>query len=138
MKITNRFLPAERVEMKRASKVMGRLVVGAGLFLSRTSVPAAEPVYSGSVRAAYDYRSLGEHEDHDAYGFWYFRGRRLADDKVEVYTSARLHGDLDGTTTSGYDPFGSINDDIEFRLLQFYVDIHAPDEAYGIRYSTLR
>lgn len=125
--------------MKNLSRKSPCLVlIGAGLFLYCAPVLGegpASPAYSGSFRASYDYRTLGDYEDHDAYGFWYYRARNLGDERVEIYTSGRLHADLDGATTSSYDPFGSISDDSasDIRLLQFYVDVHDPEKTRAIR-----
>ncbi len=133
--------PSERVQMKQASRVgLCTVLTGAGLFLFGTPAAGAEPatpVYSGSLRATYDYRSMGKYEDHDAYGYWYFRGRDLGDKLVDIYTSGRLHGDLDGTTSSEYDPFGSITDSSQgdLRLLQFYIDIHNREKSMAMRYG---
>lgn len=115
-------------------------LLGAGLFLFLSPAKAedtADPDFYGSLRAAYDYRSLGDYDDHDAYGFWHLRGRNLADKRVEIYTSGRLHSDLDGTSTDEYDPFGSIDDGAnnDLRLLQFYVDIHDRNNEKGLRYG---
>ncbi len=116
------------------------VLLGAGLLLSTDqgwADDAVEPVYSGSFSASYDYRGMGDYEDHDAFGFWSFRARKLADDRVELYTSGRLHSDLDGTTTSAFDPFGSISDtkDGQLRLLQCYADIHDRASEKHLRYG---
>lgn len=130
-----------RVEMKNLSRTrLCGTVLGAGivLFLSPAAgETTATPDFYGSLRAAYDYRSLGDYDDHDAYGFWHLRGRNLADQRVEIYTSGRLHSDLDGTTSDEFDPFGSIEDgsSSELRLLQFYVDIHDRKNEKGLRYG---
>jgi hypothetical protein len=113
-------------------------LLGAGLFLfssPATGEIAAVPDFSGSVRAAYDYRSMGGHDDQDAYGYWHLRGRNLADKHVEIYTSGRVHSDLDGTSSDYDDPFRSIDDDSDddLRLLQFYVDIHDRKNQKGAR-----
>ena len=112
----------------------------AGLFLFLASAFAEEPAkadFSGSVRGVYDYRSMGSSSDQDAYGYWYLRGRNLADKKVEIYTSGRIHSDLDGTTSSSYDPYGSIDDgsQSDIRLLQFYIDMHDPAKNMALRYG---
>ena len=115
-------------------------LLGAGLFLfsalARGETTAA-PDFYGSLRASYDYRSLGDYEDHDVYGFWHLRGRNLADKRVEIYTSGRVHSDLDGTSSDAYDPFGGIDDGSkgDLRLLQFYVDIHDRKNEKGVRYG---
>ncbi len=109
----------------------------AGLFLVFTGVHAEEQaemetpskaVYSGSFRGTYDYRSLGKYDDQDVYGYWYLRGRDLADERVDIYTSGRLHSDIDGTGSSyADDPFVGLDDTSRkdgYRLLQLYVDIH--------------
>lgn len=115
------------------------MLLTAGLFLYRAQALGEEPAnpdYSGSLRADYQYRALGSDADQDAYGYWYLRGRNLSDKRVEIYTSGRLHKDLDGTS-AGYDPFGSIDDGSqqEIRLLQFYVDIHDPENTKAMRYG---
>lgn len=115
-------------------------VLGAGIFLFPSPAAGeatATPDYSGSLRASYDYRSLGDYDDHDAYGFWHLRGRNLADKHAEIYTSGRLHSDLDGTSSDAYDPFGGIDDGSngDLRLLQFYIDIHDQDNEKGMRYG---
>ncbi len=127
--------------MKQVSRVgLCTVLIGAGLFSFGTPVAGAEPatpVYSGSLRATYDYRSMGDYEDHDVFGYWYFRGRDLGDKLVDIYTSGRLHGDLDGTTSSAYDPFSSITDGSQgdLRLLQFYIDIHNREQTMAMRYG---
>jgi hypothetical protein len=113
-------------------------LLGTGLFLFSSPAAgeiAAVPDFSGSVRAAYDYRSMGGHDDQDAYGYWHLRGRNLADKHVEIYTSGRVHSDLDGTSSDYDDPFRSIDDDSDddLRLLQFYVDIHDRKNQKGAR-----
>jgi len=113
-------------------------LLGAGLFLYGGTAAGQDgkaPVYSGSLRASYDWRNQGDYDDNDAYGYWYFRGRNLGDERVDVYTSGRLHSDLDGSGSSPYDPFRSLDDDSDFRLLQFYVDVHDPDQMIGVRYG---
>lgn len=115
------------------------VLLGAGLLLCAASAPAQEaavPVYSGVLRASHEYRALGDYDDNDAYGYWSFRGGNLADKQVDIYTSGRLHSDLDGTSSSSYDPFGSISDDSgELRLLQFYVDVHDPEAVNALRFG---
>lgn len=115
-------------------------LLSAGLFLFPSPAAgetAAAPDYSGSLRASYDYRSLGDYDDHDAYGFWHLRGRNLSDKHVDIYTSGRLHSDLDGTSSDAYDPFGSITDSSkgDIRLLQFYIDVHDKKNEKGVRYG---
>jgi hypothetical protein len=118
------------------------VLLGAGLFLCVSTAlgeedakpkPKPKPVYIGSVRGDYVFRKLGEYDDHDAYGYWYFRGRNMADKRVEIYTSGRLNSDLDGTTSSYDDPFRSIDDDSDVRLLQLYADIHDPKQRMTLR-----
>ncbi len=127
--------------MKDLSRIsLNVTLLGAGLFLFGASAfgkEAASPAYSGSLRATYDYRGMGDYEDHDAYSYWYFRGRDLGDELVDIYTSGRFHSDLDGTTSTAYDPFGSISDGSQgdFRLLQFYVDIHNREQSMAMRYG---
>lgn len=112
-------------------------LLAAGLFLifipaqAEEQAPVEKPSsasYSGSLRGTYDYRRLGSYDDHDAYGYWYLRGRNLADKRVDIYTSGRLHSDLDGTGKSyAADPFIGLDDTSRndgLRLLQLYVDIH--------------
>ena len=110
----------------------------AGLFYCAVSAQGEESdktAWSGSLRAAYDYRELGAYEDHDAYGFWSLRGRGLAGERAEVYASGRLHSDLDGTGGSSFDPFSSLDqssrDDV--RLFQLYVDLHSRDKEVRLR-----
>ena len=116
-------------------------LLGAGLFLFAAGAVGEEATrledYSGSVRGDYVYRNMGNYEDHDAYGYWHFRGRNLSDKRLEVYTSGRLHSDLDGTTSDSDDPFRSIDDPSggEIRLLQFYVDIHDRKGDKALRYG---
>ncbi len=118
-----------------------RILLSAGLAFgvlpSQGGEGSVQPDVSGSFRATYDYRGLGSYDDHDAYGFWYLRGRNLADKRVEIYTSGRLHSDLDGDSSSSYDPFGSIDDGEQgkLRLLQFYVDVHDPEKRMAMRYG---
>ena len=109
-------LSFQRVEMNAHVK-MSRCgyLLAAGLFLifipaqAEEQAPVEKPSsasYSGSLRGTYDYRRLGSYDDHDAYGYWYLRGRNLADKRVDIYTSGRLHSDLDGTGKSyAADPF---------------------------------
>jgi len=129
------------VEMKGFFKAsLSFTLFGAGLFLfpaPSAGEATATPDFYGSLRASYDYRSLGDYEDHDAYGFWHLRGRNLAEKRVEIYTSGRLHSDLDGTSSDAYDPFGSIDDGSksDLRLLQFYVDIHDKKNQKALRYG---
>ncbi len=115
----------------------------AGLFLVLWPAAAEEQAkaekeskveYSGSLRTTYDYRGLGSYADQDAQVFWYLRGRDLADERVDIYTSGRLHSDLDGTSAS-YDPFGSISDDSQsdIRLLQLYIDLHDRKREKALR-----
>ena len=121
----------------RTKMIPCRSLLIAGLFLVLLSAYGEDPVkshFSGSLRGTYDYRQQGKYDDHDAYAYWYLRGRDLADKKVEVYTSGRVHSDLNGTT-SDYDPFGSIDDnsDGDLRLLQLYVDVHDPKKKMALR-----
>jgi len=125
---------------KTAETSRCKVLMLAGLFLVSEPLHAEEavqPDYSGSMRAEYEYRNRGEYSDHDAYGYWYFRGRNLADKHVEIYTSGRLHSDLDGTSASAQDPFRSIDDasQAEVRLLQFYIDIHDRRNEKALRYG---
>ena len=70
-----------------------------------------KPSFSGSLRGTYDYRGLGDYDDHDGYAYWYLRGRNLSDGYMDIYTSGRLHSDLDGTGSSyADDPFISLED----------------------------
>lgn len=108
-----------------------RSLLVAGLFLVWAPVHGAEPEkvdYSGSLRASHDYRGLGEYDDSDAYAYWYFRGRNLADKRVDIYTSGRFHEDLDGSGNSyTNDPFISLEDTSlkdSVRVLQLYLDLH--------------
>jgi hypothetical protein len=93
--------------------------------------------FSGSLRGTYDYRGLGEYNDHDAYAYWYLRGRNLSDSHIDIYTSGRLHGDLDGTGDSyADDPFISLEDTSrqdEVRVLQLYLEMHDPNHRMAIR-----
>jgi len=96
-----------------------------------------EAVYAGLFSAGYEYRGMGDYADHDAYGYWSYRAKKLSDGRVDIYTSGRLHSDLDGTTSSSYDPFSSISDgsSSDLRLLQFYVDIHDRSGEKAMRYG---
>jgi len=109
----------------------------AGLFLILTSVHAeeAKPLYSGSLRADYNYRAFGASDDHDLYGYWYLRGRNLSDKTVDIYTSGRTHSDLDGTSSDDY--FSSIDDASkgDIRLLQMYIDIHDKKDTLAVRFG---
>jgi hypothetical protein len=112
----------------------------AGIFLALASVHGAEPAkehYTGSLRGTYDYRGLGEYDDHDGYAYWYLRGRNLADAHVDIYTSGRLHSDLDGTGSSyADDPFISLEDTSrqdEVRVLQLYVEMHDQKNTMALR-----
>jgi hypothetical protein len=110
------------------------------IFLVSVSAHAAEPQtesYSGSLRATYDYRGLGEYDDHDGYAYWYLRGRNLADGHLDIYTSGRLHSDLDGKGSSfADDPFISLEDTSrqdEVRVLQLYVEAHDQKNKMALR-----
>ena len=118
----------------------------AGLFLMLTSVHAEESGlsakpstadYSGSLRAAHDYRSWGGYDDSDAYAFWHLRGRNLADKRLDFYTSGRFHKDLDGTGNSfSEDPFISLEDTSlvdSVRVLQLYLEIHDRQNKMRLR-----
>ena len=93
--------------------------------------------YSGTLRGSYDFRGLGSSSDQDVYGYWILRGRNLADKRVEVYTSGRLHADVDGTGNSfADDPFISLEDtgkDNGNRVLQLYADVHDPKKNMQLR-----
>lgn len=116
-------------------------LLAAGLFLVLMPVRGAastEPVYTGSLRGTYDYRRLGSDHDQDVYGYWHLRGRNLADNKtVDVYTSGRLHQDVDGVGSSySSDPFISSDDNSNsdnVRVLQAYVDWHDPKKTMSLR-----
>lgn len=116
----------------------------AGLFLvllpaqAEEQAPLEKPssaTYSGSLRGTYDYRGIGSEHDNDIYGYWYLRGRNLADKRVEIYTSGRTHSDLDGTSSGDY--FSSIDDSSkgDIRLLQFYIDIHDQKNTKAVRFG---
>jgi len=117
-------------------------LLSAGLFLVPRPVQAKEPVqpsYTGSLRGTYDYRGLGEYDDHDGYAYWYLRGRNLSDGHVDIYTSGRLHSDLDGSGSSFVDdPFISLEDTSsqdEVRLLQLYIEMHDQKNTMALRFG---
>ena len=116
-----------------AMAVVGLLLTGSWAVSEET----AKPVYSGSVRATYDYRGWGSYEDHDAYAYWFLRGSDLADKRLDVYTSGRLHEDLDGTGSSySDDPFIGLDDTARndgYRLLQLYLELHDRKREKALR-----
>ena len=123
-----------------AKKSLCRTRFAAGLFLVLGHVYGAESgdaVYSGSLRASYDYRSMGSDSDEDAYAYWHLRGRNLSDKHIDIYTSGRIHSDLDGTSEHyANDPFISLEDtarDDQVRLLQLYVDWHDQKKTMALR-----
>jgi hypothetical protein len=134
-------LSFSKVEMKKCTKPsLCRTLFTAGLFLvvvTEGGVEKKEPVYSGSLRTSYDYRSMGSDSDQDAYAYWHLRGRNLADRHVEIYTSGRLHSDLDGSSNYyAKDPLISLDDtsrDDQVRLLQLYVDWHDQKKMMALR-----
>lgn len=120
-------------------KRLGCFLVG-GTVLATVQLHAAEQAvetYSGALRGTYDYRSLGEYDDHDGYAYWYLGGRNLVDRHIDFYTSGRFHSDLDGTGSSyADDPFISLedaakNDDV--RVLQLYMDMHDVERTMALR-----
>jgi hypothetical protein len=110
-------------------------LLAAGLFLlSAHGKEQDQAEISGFLRGSYDYRGQGSYSDQDAYAYWYLR---VSDDTLDIYTSGRLHKDLDGT--SNYyvqDPYISASDtsrDDEFRLLQLYADMHNKAQTFALR-----
>ena len=119
---------------------LGGYLLSAGFFLIPMLVQAeksVQPSYTGSLRGTYDYRGLGEYDDHDGYAYWYLRGRNLADGLLDIYTSGRFHSDLDGTGSSyANDPFISLEDTSrqdEVRVLQLYAEMHDKKNTMALR-----
>ncbi|MCF7817244.1 MAG: hypothetical protein K9M54_05120 [Kiritimatiellales bacterium] len=98
---------------------------------------AKKAVYSGSLNTIYNYRASGSNSDQDVYGYWYLRGRDLADQYVDIYTSGRLHKDIDGTGSSyAEDPYLDLSDSSQqndVRLYQCYLDWHDPKKNASLR-----
>jgi hypothetical protein len=83
----------------------------------------------------YDYRSEGSSQDSDLYGYWYGRGRDLANGRFDFNVSGREHTDLDDSTAEdgtyrSADDAGGVT---ESRLLQAYGDVHDPKGRMSLR-----
>ncbi len=98
------------------------LVVGAALLISSLAwAEDTEAAKSGSfewlsnlsleTRLTYRFRSMGDDQDSDFYHHWFLRGRNFFDNWFDFYFSGRLHGDLDGSSSSqAYDLFAGVED----------------------------
>jgi hypothetical protein len=125
---------------KFATKSLRGILLTAGLFFVLGSARADEPSkarYSGTLRASYDYRGMGSDADQDAYAYWHLRGRDMANQHIDIYTSGKLQSDVDGSGSSySDDPFISLEDTSrqdDVRLLQLYVDWHDVKKTMALR-----
>jgi hypothetical protein len=88
-------------------------------------------------RLTHGYRSLGDDEDSDFYGHWFLRGREFFDGRLDLYSSGRVHRDLDGTGDSqASDLLLSVEDrnaGWEEQIYQVYGDLHDQDERFAVR-----
>lgn len=118
------------------------LCAGVRVFGAETAAtPAPTPEngkFTGRLRADYDYRTQGDAKDSDLYGYWYGEYSQLFNNRLDLYSSARLHSDLDSDSNSSFadNYFLSVedNDDVtETRILQLHLDVHDANDKARLR-----
>jgi len=97
-----------------------------------------EASYDARLRLDYEIRTQGSERDQDLYGYWSASGRDLGRGWLDLYTSGRLHRDLDPPPSASFadDSFLSLDDlhgVTENRLLQLYADFHDPQGRLHLR-----
>lgn len=93
------------------------------------AAPVAKPEFNGRLRLQYDYRAQGDASDTDFYGYWSGGGRSFWNGRLDLYSSGRVHRDLDSESTASQadDPYVGVSDAagvLESRMFLLYADLH--------------